>query len=76
MKRSGGRAGRPFAHVTITELEAYVRSHQRDRSELLVILAELGQRSTKRAATLKRLIERLFADELPRTTKAASPMFD
>lgn len=76
MQRSGGRAGRPFAHVSIGGLESHVRAHSNSHSELLAILAELGRRKTKRSEDLKSLVTRLLADARPRAEQAASPMFE
>lgn len=60
MKRSGGIAGRPMAHLSVTELEALVKACEREKDELTLVLAELGHRKTKRATDLKSLTERLL----------------
>lgn len=68
MKRSGGKAGRPFGHFTIDELEKHVSASQSDAAELTAILAELGHRSSKRALALKDLTNRLLRN-MPEKTK-------
>jgi hypothetical protein len=75
MKRSGGRAGRPFAHLSILEIEARVRLSEHDPLELTAILAELGYRTTKRAKELRELVIRLLGDLRPKAIKSAGPMF-
>ena len=75
MKRSGGRAGRPFGHVPMNQLESYVRSCQGDTSELLAVLAELGRRDTNRAEELKSLVQRLLGEKARPPQKAAGPIF-
>ena len=81
MKRSGGRAGRPFGQLTIVQLEQHVAASKSDFSELTAILAELGHRTTKRALALKDLVNRLLrslSDAPPtksRLAVSASPMW-
>jgi hypothetical protein len=63
MKRSGGRAGRPFGHVSIDQLESHVQASRDEPSELMAILAELGRRETRRAEELKSLVQRLLGEK-------------
>ena len=58
MKRSGGRAGRPFGRYSIDELEAQVRQ-VRELNDVKALRAELGLRRTNRAAELDDLLARL-----------------
>lgn len=60
MQQSGGRAGRPFGHLSIDELEAAVRSNAGEGTELLSVLGELGFRKSSRAQELKSLVQRLL----------------
>lgn len=60
MRRSGGRAGRPFGHLSIDQLEVAVQSNHGDGTELMSILGELGFRHSRRASELKSLVERLL----------------
>lgn len=59
MKRSGGKAGRPFGHFTIEQLEKHVKEVT-SMSDLHAMRAELGYRTTKRSKELKELLDRLI----------------
>lgn len=76
MKRSGGRPGRPFGHVTISQLELHVRSCQHDTSELTSVLAELGHRRTSRAVELKSLVQRLLGERARPPQKPHDPILE
>ena len=76
MKRSGGRPGRPFGHVTIEQLEKQVRACQDDPSELTAVLAELGHRQTRRAEELKSLVQRLLGEKARPPQKPHDPILD
>ena len=76
MKRSGGRAGRPFGHLGIAEIELHVRHCENDSTDLIAILAELGLRKSKRSQELRDLTLRLLGDNKPQFSKPAGPMFE
>ena len=76
MKRSGGRSGRPFGHVSISQLERHVRSCRDDSTELIAVLAELGHRGTKRAEELKSLVQRLLGEKAHPPQKPGGPIFE
>lgn len=59
MKRSGGRAGRPFAHLSVVEIEKHLKDVT-SMSDLQAIRAELGFRTTKRSKVLQSLVARLI----------------
>lgn len=60
MKRSGGKAGRPFGHMSIEAIETHVNQSRDDLQELMSISAELGNRKTRRALELADLVARLI----------------
>ncbi|NCP12372.1 MAG: hypothetical protein GW859_10580 [Sphingomonadales bacterium] len=60
MRRSGGKSGRPLAHISIDQLEADTRDNMRERDELLIIKNELGFRNSARARELSDLVDRLL----------------
>lgn len=59
MRRSGGKAGRPFGQYSIDQLEAQVKQ-VRELNDLKALRAELGHRKSKRAAELDDLCARLI----------------
>ena len=60
MKRSGGKAGRPFGEWNIGRLEKHVNASMARVDDLSAIRAELGYRSTERSLELKNLVDRLI----------------
>ena len=66
MKRGGGKAGRPLAEWTIQSLEDHVSVNEYNLDELKVVRSELGFRSSKRAAELSDLVDRLIRNPEPR----------
>jgi hypothetical protein len=65
MKRSGGKPGRPMAHLSIVELEKHAHANERDVEELEMVRNELGYRKTARATELKELVLRLIRNPSP-----------
>jgi hypothetical protein len=76
MKRSGGKAGRPMGDWPIQRLESHTADAGGEVDELLLILAELGHRRSKRAAELESLVTRLLADSRPKPDSGDAPLFD
>ena len=66
MKRGGGKAGRPLAEWTIQSLEDHVSVNEYNLDELKVVRSELSFRSSKRAAELSDLVDRLIRNPEPR----------
>ena len=62
MKRSGGKAGRPFGEWGIDQLENHVKASMARVDDLSAIRAELGFRTTKRSQDLKSLVDRLIRE--------------
>lgn len=60
MKRSGGKSGRPLAHLSIEKLEVHAHDNQSDLEELLILKNEVGFRRSKRACELRELVSRLI----------------
>lgn len=60
MKRSGGKSGRPLAHLSIERLEAHAHDNKGGFEELLILKNELGFRRSKRACELRDLVSRLI----------------
>lgn len=76
MQRSGGKAGRPMAHLSIAALEATVSNAGGEIDELRLALAELGHRKTKRAAELRDLVIRLLDEREKLAARKIGPLFD
>jgi hypothetical protein len=74
MKRSGGTAGRPLAHLTITQLEALVATSRDKPDELRLVLAELGHRKSKRAGALRDLVRRRLDSQAMLKNAVAPPV--
>jgi hypothetical protein len=60
VQRSGGKAGRPFGHLSIIELEAQAEKSRAEQDELTALIGELHHRKTKRATELRDLCYRLL----------------
>lgn len=76
MKRSGGVAGRPMAHLAITDLEVTVTSSGADKDELILVLAELGYRKSRRAMQLRDLVKRMLDERERLSARSIGPLFD
>ena len=76
MKRSGGRSGRPFGHVSVSQLEAHVRSCKHDSTELMAVIAELGHRETRRAEELRSLVQRLLGEKARPPQRPQEPILE
>ncbi len=61
MKRSGGKAGRPFGEWRIEQLEKHLKKVT-SMDDLHAIRAELGHRTTKRSKELKSLVDRVIRE--------------
>lgn len=66
MKRSGGKAGRPFGDWSIQSLENHVSLNEYNLDELKMVRNELGFRSSARAGQLSDLVDRLIRNPEPR----------
>ena len=76
MKRSGGDAGRPLGHLAVTDLETTVTNAGADKDELILVLAELGYRKSRRAMQLRDLVSRMLNERECSNARSIGPLFD